>query len=65
MKKYSPIFPKTKNTRRITVPVEESANNNLEIIELDPDVYGTGTYTIEVSVVGSVDAKTYFSVAWW
>ena len=55
----------TPNNIRLTVPVEESANNNLEIIELDPDVYGTGTYTIEVSVVGSVDAKTYFSVAWW
>ncbi len=55
----------TPNNTRITVPTGESVNNNLEIIELDPDVYGTGTYTIEVSVVGSVTRKTYFSVAWW
>lgn len=55
----------TPNNVRLTVPAGESVNNNLEIIELDPDVYGTGTYTIEVSVVGNVDAKTYFSVAWW
>ena len=45
--------------------INYDSNTNLAIIEFDPDVYGTGTYTVNVWIRNSTGAPTYFGLAWW
>lgn len=45
--------------------INYDSNTNLAIIEFDPDVYGTGTYTVEVWIRDSTGTPTYFGLAWW
>jgi subtilisin family serine protease len=45
--------------------INYDSNTNLAIIEFDPDVYGIGTYTVEVWIRNSTGAPTYFGLAWW
>lgn len=40
-------------------------NNNLVIAQFDPEVYGYGTYKIQVWIRDASDSRTYYSVAWW
>lgn len=40
-------------------------NNNLVIAQFDPEVYGYGTYKIQVWIRDASDSRTYYSIAWW
>lgn len=48
-------------------------NSNLLVIEFDPEQYGYGTYTLQVSVIGEINndliqensSRIYFATAWW
>ncbi len=37
---------------------------NMIVFELDPDIYGYGTYTVEIKTTSS-NVRTYFGFAWW
>ncbi len=45
--------------------VNQDDENNLVVLQFNPQNYGTGTYTVKVWINDSTSQRTYFGLAWW